>query len=105
MSLCSFAIRFLVKLHRFICFSIPALPIFYPRHEDPFTYDEGAGNGAGNGAGTGVPSYTRVVPEGSDTDGEGAARPGFFTGVATVVTKLFNIVQPTQAYFGQKDGM
>jgi pantoate--beta-alanine ligase len=59
-----------------------------------------------------VPSVAEMYPQGFSTFVdvrdvtemlEGALRPGHFQGVATVVCKLFNIAQPTRAYFGQKD--
>ncbi|WP_264327885.1 bifunctional pantoate--beta-alanine ligase/(d)CMP kinase [Romeriopsis navalis] len=51
-----------------------------------------------------APSPTQVMPPASMQSGLcGASRPGHFDGVATIVTKLLNIVQPTRAYFGQKD--
>ena len=60
-----------------------------------------------------VPGAAEVYPPGFDTwvdvgpvgeRLEGAARPGHFRGVATVVAKLFGIARPDRAYFGQKDG-
>lgn len=59
-----------------------------------------------------APSVTDMYPRPMETvvdvpklgaELEGAVRPGHFAGVATVVTKLFNIVQPDSAYFGEKD--
>ena len=58
------------------------------------------------------PSPEVVYPEGYRTfvevtglqdEWEGASRPGHFRGVATVVLKLLNLVQPDRVYFGQKD--
>ena len=60
-----------------------------------------------------MPAVEEMYPPGFDTwvdvgglagKLEGAHRPGHFRGVATVVTKLFNVVRPDRAYFGQKDG-
>jgi pantoate--beta-alanine ligase len=59
-----------------------------------------------------VPDLREIYPPGFQTwvdveklgrGLEGAFRPGHFRGVATVCLKLFNLVRPTRAYFGQKD--
>lgn len=61
-----------------------------------------------------APEAAEIYPDGIDSGTavyvaelsdmlEGECRPGFFTGVATVVNKLFNIIEPDAAWFGEKD--
>ena len=89
-------------------FNDPADLARYPR-------DEGRDLAAAEAEGVDLvfaPSAGELYPDGFDTTVdpgelgsvlEGAARPGHFRGVATVCTKLFSIVEPNAAWFGQKD--
>jgi pantoate--beta-alanine ligase len=80
----------------------------YPRH-----LEEDLAKAAGAGATIAfVPSLQEMYPKGFGTHIEvsgptrglcGLTRPGHFRGVTTVVAKLFNLVRPLRAYFGQKD--
>ena len=90
-------------------------PAQFAANEDLATYprDEARDAKLAKDAGVDIlfaPSEDELYPAGfatwvdvDRTGGEGAARPGHFRGVATVCLKLFNIVRPERAYFGQKD--
>ncbi|HWX09507.1 MAG TPA: pantoate--beta-alanine ligase [Gaiellaceae bacterium] len=80
---------------------------------DAYPRDEATDARLADDAGVDVlfaPSPAEMYPPGfatwvdvGDTGAEGDARPGHFRGVATVCLKLFTIVRPRRAYFGQKD--
>ncbi|KAL8676532.1 MAG: hypothetical protein Q9186_006963 [Xanthomendoza sp. 1 TL-2023] len=69
--------------------------VFTPTTQDMYPGLEPSSEIAGQG------SFVTITPLSSIL--EGASRPGFFRGVATVCMKLFNIVQPDKVYFGEKD--
>ncbi len=90
-------------------------PAQFGRNEDlaRYPHDEQADAHVADSAGVDflfVPVEQELYPDGfatwvdvENTGSEGEARPGHFRGVATVCLKLFNIVRPHVAYFGQKD--
>jgi pantoate--beta-alanine ligase len=97
--------------------SIFVNPIQFDNKEDYERYGRNLEADVAFAGGRGVdvvfaPSAEEMYPDGEHAFVEvpgvseglcGAFRPGHFRGVATVVTKLFNIVQPAAAYFGEKD--
>jgi pantoate--beta-alanine ligase len=101
----------------FVVMSVFVNPLQFGPHEDFARYPRDLAGDAAKAGSRGVdvlfaPPLAEVYPE---TPGvtvapgplaerwEGAVRPGHFAGVLTVVAKLFNIVQPDVAVFGQKD--
>ncbi|MFM2315627.1 MAG: hypothetical protein RLZZ04_4905 [Cyanobacteriota bacterium] len=77
-----------------LCESMGVDLVFVPTPEEM--------NGQGNTST--LSNTTRVIPPPQMTEVLcGKYRPDHFTGVATIVTKLFNLIQPDKAYFGQKD--
>ncbi len=70
--------------------------VFAPTPEEMYSHGP-------SGRGESTPSATFVEVEGLPQKLEGRTRPTHFRGVTTVVAKLFNIVQPDRAFFGQKD--
>jgi pantoate--beta-alanine ligase len=90
-------------------------PVQFGANEDFARYprDEAGDAWLAEAAGVDIlfaPSAEEMYPDGyatwvdvEEVGAEGLARPGHFRGVATVCLKLFNIVEPQIAYFGQKD--
>jgi len=101
----------------FVVMSLFVNPTQFGPNEDLAAYprDEAKDAAAAESAGADVvfaPPVDEIYPHGFATSIhvsgvaevlDGAARPGHFDGVATVVTKLLHIVAPDAAYFGQKD--
>ncbi|MFL5575369.1 MAG: pantoate--beta-alanine ligase [Gemmatimonadaceae bacterium] len=101
----------------FVVMSIFVNPLQFGPSEDFSRYPRDAAGDAAKAASRGVdllftPSreemyaegrVVTVVPAGLDARWEGEVRPGHFAGVLTVVAKLFNILLPDVAVFGQKD--
>lgn len=101
----------------FTIMSIFVNPTQFGPNEDFDKYPRDLDSDAGKAEAAGVdlvfiPSVREMYPDGCSTYVEvmgitdimcGKSRPGHFRGVATVVAKLFNIVEPDKAYFGQKD--
>ena len=101
--------------------SIFVNPMQFAAHEDLDTYPKTLQEDLENLSAVGTelvftPTTEQMYPKGAENHskitvpedvvgecGESTSRPGFFTGIATVVTKLFNIVQPDVACFGRKD--
>lgn len=97
--------------------SIFVNPTQFGPHEDYSIYPRDLGGDLKKAGEAGAdlvfaPSAEEMYPEGATTFVDvgpmgavmcGASRPAHFRGVTTVVAKLFNIVQPDRAYFGQKD--
>ncbi|EJC99950.1 Pantoate-beta-alanine ligase [Fomitiporia mediterranea MF3/22] len=73
---------------------LPSVEVMYPPSPSSSSSEKG---------GNPLAASTLVDLPSLSTHLEGRTRPHFFRGVCTVVTKLFNAVQPSHAYFGQKD--
>lgn len=101
----------------FVVMSIFVNPLQFGPNEDLFRYPRDLEHDAKHAREAGVdlifhPSIEEMYPQKNRTTVEvselgnalcGLSRPGHFNGVTTVVSKLFHIVQPDRAYFGQKD--